>query len=112
MCNRNTYGFTLVEIMIVVAILAMLSAIAIPNYIKSARKSQKQSCIANLRLLECAVEEAKFGGITEVTMDMIVGADKFIRKTPRCPTENKEYVILDPPTCPSLPEQHNLSNIR
>ena len=105
-------GFTLVEILIVVAIIGLIAAIAVPNYVESLKKSQKQACIANLRLLECAVEEVKFGGVTSVTIDMLVGDDKFIRSTPKCPVENKEYTKIDPPTCPTMPDEHSLDNIR
>ncbi len=46
--SRST-GFTLVEIMIVVAIIALLAAIAIPNFVKARSASQKSACIANLK---------------------------------------------------------------
>ena len=105
MNNTNRKGFTLVEIMIVVAIIGILAAIAIPNFIKSRKESQKNACIANLKQIEGAIEQAKLAGKTSPGATDIFGATAYIKVAPVCPYGTATYALptgTDRPACPNV----------
>jgi prepilin-type N-terminal cleavage/methylation domain-containing protein len=54
---KRTGGFTLVEIMIVVAIIALLAAIAVPNFLRARKRSQATRILEDLRMLDAAVDQ-------------------------------------------------------
>lgn len=99
----NRKGFTLVEIMIVVAIIGLLAAIAIPNFVKARETAQKNACINNLRQIEGAIQqwalENKKTGTSAVTS---ADVGPYIKGGyPGCPASGG-YTITDvesDPTC-------------
>ena len=73
--HKNRSGFTLVEIMIVVAIIALLAAIAVPGFIRARKRSQATRILEDLRLIDAAidqyaVETNKKGGSTVAWLDI------------------------------------------
>ena len=55
--NRRRGGFTLVEIMIVVAIIALLAAIAVPNFLRARKRSQATRVLEDLRMIDSAIDQ-------------------------------------------------------
>jgi len=81
---RKSQGFTLVEIMIVVAIIGLLAAIAIPNFVKARTTAQTNACIANLKQIQGAIEQwalenKKAAGSAVATTDISGDATKHIK---------------------------------
>jgi prepilin-type N-terminal cleavage/methylation domain-containing protein len=73
--NKNRGGFTLVEIMIVVAIIALLAAIAVPNFLRARKRSQATRILEDLRLIDSAqdqyaIETSKSTGDTVAWTDI------------------------------------------
>ena len=86
----NRAGFTLVEIMIVVAIIGLLTAIAIPNFQKTRERAAYFVCFENLTQIEAAkqiwgMEKGKKNGDL-ATQDDLVGTTLYIRALPECPS--------------------------
>ena len=95
-------SFTLVEIMIVVAIIGLLAAIAIPSFLNARNTSRKNACLNNLRQIDGAQQQAMLALSTDApTAPQVQG---YLKQTaPKCPGKNTLYVLITvPPVCPDV----------
>ena len=94
---RNKKGFTLVEIMIVVAIIGILAAIAIPNFIRARIQANAKACVNNLKQIDgakqqWALEKKQSGTTVPSTTDL----GPYMRDSVNsfgCPTNSTSYTI-------------------
>jgi type II secretion system protein G len=111
MNRRRERGFTLVEIMIVVLIIGILLAIAVPNFMNARERSRANSCRSNLRQIQAAKEQwamANNQGPTS-TPDWPDLVPNFIQQRPTCPSGGTYTIgnMQTNPTC-SIGGDHTL----
>src|SRR5690348_6133223 len=107
--------FTLIEIMIVVAIIGLLAAIAVPNFVKARTQSQTNACINNLRQIDSGKEQfALEYKLTTGVAVLEASVNAYIKggTTPTCPASGTyTYQNLGTnPSCSLSGSGHDLPN--
>jgi prepilin-type N-terminal cleavage/methylation domain-containing protein len=106
-------GFTLIEIMIVIAIIGMLAAIAIPNYVRARGVAEKTACINNLRQIDGAKQQwALENQKVDTDTPTASALAPYLREgMPTCPGGGKYsiHALNADPTCSLATEGHVLS---
>ena len=114
--NSQKGGFTLVEIMIVVAIIGLLATIAIPNFAKARQTARKNACISNLRQIDGAIQQWALDLKRDEGQPVTYSDIKsYLKNDVTCPaggtTFDDSYSITTvdaSPTCRKQPETHKM----
>lgn len=102
--KKNNKGFTLIELMVVVLIIAVLAIIAIPLFGHSKADAERTACFANQRIIEDAAEmwaasevNNSAGNIYGEINDnhILFQEPKFLKSVPKCPGTHGFYYIQD-----------------
>ena len=112
--SSGKHGFTLTEIMIVVALIGLLAIIAIPHSVRARNRSMENTCINNLRQIESAIEqwaiEAKQPPNATVTEANVM---PYLKRSAVCPSGGTRFddsyiltSVSDPPLCQRVPLTH------
>lgn len=101
---KNKKGFTLVELMVVVAILGILVAVAVPVYNNVTGDAKINACASNIRTIQSALMQAQIEGKAPTASDTDAGtavaklvADGYLQSAPVCPGDktSKYKVTVD-----------------
>lgn len=101
---RAERGFTLVEIMIVVLIIGILLAIAVPNFVRARESSRAKSCVANLKQIDAAVEQWAMDNkqADGAGCDWADIVPNYLKSQPSCPSGGEyatPFIVGESPTC-------------
>ncbi|NQT06527.1 MAG: prepilin-type N-terminal cleavage/methylation domain-containing protein [Candidatus Omnitrophica bacterium] len=92
MKKRDRKGFTLVEIMIVVAIIGLLAAIAIPNFVTARATAASNACLANLRQIDSAIQMFQID--TGAWPTALANLSPYLRNVPTVDGDSNAYTLV------------------
>jgi prepilin-type N-terminal cleavage/methylation domain-containing protein len=116
--TSGSSGFTLVEIMIVVALIGLLATIATPTWVRARTSSQANTCINNLRQIESAKQQwALETRQATNAMPAYTDVSSYLKNAVSCPTAGTDtsfsgsYTlnsVANPTTCNIMPSTHTI----
>ncbi len=83
---RNRKGFTLIELMIVIAIIAILAAILVPNFIRARAQGQVTACKSNLKNIGTALEMYSTDSSGRFPTTLTNLTPNYLKNIPTCPS--------------------------
>ena len=99
LARRNAHGFTLVELLVVLAVIALLLSIAVPNYVARAARAEDAVLREDLRLMRDALDKhfADAGRYPENLQDLV--AKRYLRQLPSDPVtrSSSTWIVVAPP---------------
>ena len=112
--HKDNRGFTLVELMVVVVIIGVLTAIAVPVYKASTEKAEAGACAANLRMIASAIQQYKMNSDDGKTLPTeMSNLKEYFLEEPECPSGGTYTIVGEHAKC-SLDDEgvdgHNYRN--
>ena len=105
---KKRKGLTLVELLIVMAIIGLIMAMTIPSFYMAARKTRRAICLNNLRVLNDASQryclDEKKSDLTGISQEELINFN-YLNEKLKCPEGDVEYnsfIISNGPVCPDL----------
>ena len=102
MILKRQEGFTLIELLIVVVIIGILAALAVPRFMENREEAQANTCRGNMLMIEQAISRARFDGKPFGSVQDLVNHG-YLMRVVRCPAQrDADYTISgELVSCPS-----------